>query len=594
MNNDYLIQRLIINDLDSMPEDLFHRGKYKNTGGTLVLSKQDGMVEFNTYFNYFFASQWKKLTGLGKVSFKVLLCGNGSIDLVRQDFNGNETVLGEYIFSSAVKEEFYPGKWFSLDELGDALYLKIRAGQSPVTVYGGAIITDSAPKRELNIACCFCTYKREKDIKRNVRALLSELPGEDSLLKDNLDIYVADNGHTLSPDDFGSSDKVFLFENKNYGGSGGFTRCLIEAGIKKKGTYTHLILMDDDALIRPYVVERTALLLRYLSPEFRDHLIGGALFSLRQPWLQAENGAEFINRGVIPNGAPKGRKKDLREPISVLKNQEPDADVNVNFNAWIFACLPSEFVTEANLPLPFFLHGDDIEYGLRFQGKIIRMNGICVWHPDPSANKRPNTIYYDHRNYTIIEALNTKTPNVSKYCVTEFLKIMRMMTEYQYEGADYAIRGCTDFLKGIDWFKQVNPESLNRDVLSWKPYPPCHVDDVQGLVFETPYTGVKTNRIKQVAGLFLPVKKERVYYDYSFSWSEIDFRRNREVSLIDRQTGDGITLRRDWGRFLTTMKDFFHLTRELRKNYRRISEEWKDRIIELQSYDFWKKYLEIE
>ena len=65
--------------------------------------------------------------------------------------------------------------------------------------------------------------------------LLEGVSAEGSLLKGKVDIYVADNGHTLSPEDFGNSEHVFLFENRNYGGSSGFTRCLIEAGLKKKG-----------------------------------------------------------------------------------------------------------------------------------------------------------------------------------------------------------------------------------------------------------------------------------------------------------------------------------------------------------------------
>ena len=34
------------------------------------------------------------------------------------------------------------------------------------------------------------------------------------------------------------------------------------------------------------------------------------------------------------------------------------------------------------LPIPAFIHFDDIEYGVRHSDKgVILINGICVWHP---------------------------------------------------------------------------------------------------------------------------------------------------------------------------------------------------------------------
>ena len=372
------------------------------------------------------------------------------------------------------------------------------ADKGTVSLRDGSIVTETEPTQDLNLACCFCTYKREKEIRRNVHDLLEGVSAEGSLLKGKVDIYVADNGHTLTPEDFGNAEHVFLFENRNYGGSSGFTRCMMEAGLKKKGTYSHLILMDDDALIRGSVLARTAQLLSFLKPEYQGYMIGGALLSQKQPWLQAENGAEFRKRGAALNG----ERIDLREYENVRNILKRDRDVN--YNAWFFSCIPAGFVTETNLPMPFFIHGDDIEYGLRFKKKILTLNGICIWHPDPTTNRKACMTYYDHRNYSIIEAIHDPHMNAEKYLLTESVKILRHLAEYRYDDALYSIWGSRDFLRGIDWYKQQDPEALNRRVLTWREQERCHVENASEQL-ETPLGVRKMNKIKKMFNVVLPI-----------------------------------------------------------------------------------------
>ena len=55
--------------------------------------------------------------------------------------------------------------------------------------------------------------------------------------------------------------------------------------------------------------------------------------------------------------------------------------------------------------MPFFIHGDDIEYGLRLNHSFILLNGIGVWHESFENKYQPVNIYYDTRNYLIINTL---------------------------------------------------------------------------------------------------------------------------------------------------------------------------------------------
>ena len=76
------------------------------------------------------------------------------------------------------------------------------------------------------------------------------------------------------------------------------------------------------------------------------------------------------------------------------------------YGGWWFACYPMDFV-EKNRPMPFFLHCDDVEYGLRHGGTPIILNGIQVWHETCEYRQSPVVAYYDTRNTLFVnEFLN--------------------------------------------------------------------------------------------------------------------------------------------------------------------------------------------
>lgn len=85
-----------------------------------------------------------------------------------------------------------------------------------------------------------------------------------------------------------------------------------------------------------------------------------------------------------------------------MKNEE---DLPMEYNGWWFCCIPlAEHFR--GFPLPVFIHGDDIEYGLRFNKKIMTMNGIGVWHDAFDNRKASSMEYYDMRNTLITCAIH--------------------------------------------------------------------------------------------------------------------------------------------------------------------------------------------
>lgn len=89
------------------------------------------------------------------------------------------------------------------------------------------------------------------------------------------------------------------------------------------------------------------------------------------PYIQHANG-ELWQGDCI--GFTK-RGYDLRRMTDVVRNEY---NLPMDYNGWWYCCVPlaEQF---RGFPLPVFIHGDDIEYGLRFDGNIMTMNGIGVW-----------------------------------------------------------------------------------------------------------------------------------------------------------------------------------------------------------------------
>ena len=76
---------------------------------------------------------------------------------------------------------------------------------------------------------------------------------------------VVDNGSTLKECE---TNNLRIIHNPNYGGSGGFTRGLIE-NLKSK-TNDYVLLMDDDIDLEPSALEHTYGLLCGLKEEYRE------------------------------------------------------------------------------------------------------------------------------------------------------------------------------------------------------------------------------------------------------------------------------------------------------------------------------------
>lgn len=447
------LQSIVFPEQDVIEKrDLYYRSSEEiviKDRKTTVLSK-GAVISFDTYFNALSNGKWKEYTGIQKAGFRMKISGSCHVSLIKKVRTGRhweESMIAEWDAEGSIHPE--TGMDFELSDETGIIYVKIEALSEQTQISNLQFYTDRCDVNKVKMAIVMCTFRREKYVKKNIDILKKALlTNPDSLLYRRLDIYIIDNGNSLVKEEF-QEEHIFLFPNINTGGSGGFTRGIIEVLHRKKECgYTNILLMDDDVVIEPEAMERTYTLLSLLNQKYQGSFIGGAMLRNDRPCVLQEAGAVWngdacaINRGL-----------DLKQPENIAAL---DSFEHGDYNAWWYCCFTTESVGLDNLPLPFFIHGDDIEYGLRNCRNLILMNGIGVWH-DVFEGKRSSALeFYDIRNYLIINGIYRKNLSVFKISAMIVKRTMSNVLRLRYKDALLNIYGIEEYLKGPEYWKNLD------------------------------------------------------------------------------------------------------------------------------------------
>lgn len=593
------IQKLVLpTNIDKTEEALYIRlNKAKICKDGTVKFKKDGKISFDTYFNGFSTGKWLKYTVINEVQLSLQLEGEFEVSLfhaVEVHSEIKRKLLSKKNIKSSTKK--YHIFDFGSLAVNGIFYFGIRALSDNSILYDGEYITkDIEATQQVKIAIDICTFKREEYVKRNIELINSEiLKNPDSVLYEKLIVNISDNASSLEGI-VESNEYIKVRPNANLGGVGGFTRGIIETNkVKDKLGITHLLIMDDDASISISAIEKTYLMLSYLKEEYFGYTIGGELLKLDKKYIQYEAGACW-NKGYI-----KALKHlyDLRDLKNVINNEIEEKN---DYAGWWYCCIPLREINMDNLPLPIFIHRDDIEYGIRVgRERFIFMNGICIWH-EAFEGKMPGVLeYYDIRNLAILNAIHF--PDYSKF---EFKMLLLKwasinIAKYRYKYVDYNIRAVEDFCKGIDWLMQQDGEKLHKELLAvnykakkveeYKDYKELKDKDFN-VSFDGDYKLPLLKRVLHLVslnGYILPGKHSVLVtspYD-----SVYKLFRSKEVLVLDAY-GNVIHLKRSFKELLKTYKRLLKAFRHIDKYYDKAKQGYKNRYNELTNINFWEKYL---
>lgn len=403
----------------------------------------------DTYMNCFDAGAWKKYTDISEIFLYMSMEGRGKISLICEEKGGTKKVLELSVdtFQGEIKlpEDFAKG----------LVYFRVHA-ESDMRVHRAYYGTAQKKKQECHIALIICTYKRKEELEQTLNVLRQ---GNGFSKEDRwLDVVVIDNASELS-DEYGECIRVI--HNRNTGGSGGFSRGMDEV-VENLNSFpaTHVVLMDDDAEVRFESFIRLRALLSYEKEEYRSEPVAGRMFRTDKPVVQY-TAAEIWNGGDLRH---LGWNHDMSERENLWQMND---NAGAEYGGWWFECYPMEFVRN-NRPLPFFIHCDDVEYGLRHGGTPIILNGIQVWHETAEYRQTPVMEYYDTRNALIVNTKYGLLPSGDVVIMRWKEKVSRRCLEKDYLSEFMVIKGMMDYLKGQKWFYGQDSLKLHKRLSNYE------------------------------------------------------------------------------------------------------------------------------
>ena len=584
----FLLQRLTLPRAETTEPLLYTRTEGDVTFANDAAQLRTGAeLSFDTSFGVFAAGRWKRLSIVDSLQVTINAVGSGRIELVGVTSRVAGLLMHEEIVVSAGISP--SGKTtldvpdFAKSPIG-SYFVRISAEQSDVVVSGGQWTTKTQAPREVRLSLSITTFNRQDYVKPTVAKVLHLVESLDSL-RNNMRILVVDNARNIKFDTAPNAP-ITVVPNPNLGGAGGFARGIIY--LRDEGWSTHVLLMDDDITLEPEALVRTFALFTFA----RDAklCIHGAMLSEEQAWMQFEAGSKYRWRSLYPLRAI-GREDDLRERKLALRDVR---EKKFAYTAWWYTAFPIS-ITRDN-PLPVFVRGDDVAFGLMHTGEhSVTMNGVIVWHADFGLKNNPSSLYYEKRNFAIIDTLVFDNHHWWHLARRFIALCFRNLFSMRYASVEYMIRGVRAYLAGPQALMATDHSALHdelRKVTEEKPGP---------LSPELAAVSITTPRPKLirligfalalplVGGYVLP----KVLRRDTLRTAPIDSRAvglatryNRILYRHDRLP-EGFLVERDAKRFFSLLREVAVVTKDIAFNYKRLKGEYKAAYPTLVSDESW-------
>lgn len=381
---------------DNFPETMYIRGSGYVSCQDQIILKKTGFVAFDTYFNSLSLKTWKLDCGIQALFFNITGEGDALIKVMVNTRNKREHVLSINRLSLSKSETTIPIDIQNVSQ-ESIVYAKIYA-LTDLRIDNINWKVKEEPRREVNIGIVITHYNRNSVVKKTI----STLRNSSEVKNNNVSIILVDNSNNL---DVESDDFVKVVKNKNLGGAGGFTRGLCY--LTDIRDYTHALFMDDDAECSVESIIRTIKILSYFKDDKK--CIAGMLLKEECPQLIHERGGIYnVNEFKVPYHG-----YDMEKASDIVASE--NGDNNLNYGAWCFFAFPIQEVKY--LPMPFFIHGDDVLFSILNKLEITTHLGIFAIVDDFVGKESPTRIYLDTRNYLLITMiLNSDIkPHLDRY-----------------------------------------------------------------------------------------------------------------------------------------------------------------------------------
>lgn len=572
-------------------------------------------VSLATYFNAFPASYWKAWTGLREVVLRVTTRGPGEIVLFRsnaravvQRVDATEVLKGSEVTSTfrIPLVSFLDGGWlwFDLYSLDDELELLqadwlAPADLEPVTAGTATVSITTLNRRE------YCT------------TLLTEI-GSDDETREVLDrVIVVDQGSEkiVEAQGFAAAEeslqgKLTVIEQANIGGSGGFSRGMLE--VVDRGESDYVILLDDDVEVEPESIRRLVVFANHCT---KPAIVGGHFFDMYDKarlhaYAEGIHWRPFMWGPFTPGGHDLGGS-NLRQTTWLHRRYD------VDYNGWWMSLIPVSTIKQVGLALPAFIKWDDAEYSLRARQHgvpTVSFPGAAIWHVSwvDKDDSHDWQAFFHARNRLVTALLHSPEKRGGKLWRSNLAGDVKNLLTMDYYTVAMRMEAIRNVFKGPDQLqhdmldrlprvrdlgKHFQESTIIKDAEKIPHFPAREIMSVTtGKSDPGPHgVGFGVWLLRQIARHSRKVTTDvgaphghLMFQDAR--WFEVP---NWDSVLISRAEGSGATWHvRDPRKFRKLLRDAIRLNLRYRREWDRLASEYRAALPRITSIERWRATIE--
>ncbi|TYB81751.1 glycosyltransferase family 2 protein [Maritimibacter fusiformis] len=415
-----------------------------------------GVLSTDSYFNSFYLGPWREHARVGRLGVLIEAEGQAGVRVIGIAAAGARHVLGEGA----------AGGVFWLDALGTAdlteradicrLVVEVEAATA-CRIARLAYVTDIAPANDIRLSIGICTFRREAYLAGTMAALAKARAETPEICA----VRVVNQGPSFTDPALATQIEAVgaeVIEQANLGGCGGFARTMFEAAMADD-LATHHLLMDDDIVIDARVIARA---IRFAAYARHPLSIGGQMLDIFDP-VRVYEVAGVMDAGW--RGMSIGKDVDLSKTEGLALF---DAPGTIHYNGWWWCMVPAATIRGIGLPAPYFIRGDDVEYGCRATAHgvpTVPLPGVAVWHESFGFKLSDWLTYYDVRNRLVNAALYPQfaAPLDALYLLGVFFNYMLL---HRYAAAPVIAMAVRDYLAGPEALAATDSETRHHRLMA--------------------------------------------------------------------------------------------------------------------------------
>ena len=421
-------------------------------------------VSFATYFNAFPASYWQEHTDVDRVRIDLSVSGAARIDLFRSN------ARGKYVrMDSAEIDDRAVSFEIPLDRFGDGgwLWFDLEAHGAPATLTSAtwSVPAEAAQRPRIRATVAIPSFNMPGACIDQINRFADHPDVLDSLSR----VVIIDQGtnrlrdHVLFPAAASRlGDQLLVIEQPNLGGSGGFSRGMLE--MTRDTSSDAVLLLDDDAEAEPESIVRA---IRFSEFTRGPRIVGGHMLNASERTVlhsfgETINWDSFWWEAVDPQlSAVDFRYSSIRTTPALSRRMD------VTYNGWWMCLIPRSVVEEVGLSLPFFIKWDDAEYALRASKAAvptISLPGVAAWHVpwDEKDDGLDWQAYFHQRNRLVTALLHSPRRRGGSMVRRNLASDLKHILSMQYTATLLRAAALRDVLAGPEHMDGTLEESAVR------------------------------------------------------------------------------------------------------------------------------------